>query len=144
MEVNTRDFGLVQVDEEAIYEFPEGVYGFETDKRFAVIEKTIEEDVSLLYLQSLENTIPCFLVFDPTKYYPSYTPEIAREDLAEFGTTDVEDLIFLVIATIPDSVKELSMNIKSPIVLDPKTKKAKQIILKNTDYAVRYQPFKLS
>ena len=144
MEINTRDFGLVQVDDEAIYEFPEGVYGFEEDKHFAVFEKNIEKDVSLLYLQSVENPVPCFLVFDPTKYYPAYTPEISQEDLEGFSTKDPEDLIFLVIATVPDSVKELSMNIKSPIVLDPKTRVAKQIILKNTDYAVKYQPFKLS
>ncbi len=144
MEINTRDFGLVQVDEEAIYEFPEGVYGFEGDKHFAVFEKTLEEDLSLLYLQSLENSIPCFLVFDPTKYYPSYAPEIDKEDLSEFSTTDLEELIFLVIATIPDSVTELSMNIKSPIVLDPQTRKAKQIILKNKDYSIKYQPFKRS
>lgn len=143
MEINTRDFGLVQVDDEAIYEFPDGVYGFEKDKHFAVFEKTIEKDVSLLYLQSVENPVPCFLVFDPTKYYPSYTPEISQEDLEGFSTKNPEDLIFLVIATVPDSVKELSMNIKSPIVLDPKARIAKQIILKNTDYEIRYQPFKL-
>ncbi|MDD2483982.1 MAG: flagellar assembly protein FliW [Eubacteriales bacterium] len=144
MEINTRDFGLVEVNEEAIYEFPEGVYGFEGDKHFAVFEKPIENDVSLLYLQSVENRVPCFLVFDPTKYYPEYTPEIDKEDLADFSTTDLEELIFLVIATVPDSVKELSMNVKSPIVLDPKTRKAKQIILKNKEYGIKYQPFNLS
>ena len=144
MEINTRDFGLIQVDEEAIYEFPEGVYGFEGDKRFAVLERPVEDNVSLLYLQSVENQIPCFLVFDPTKYYPSYSPELDAEDLEAFETQDLEELIFLVIATVPDSVEELSMNVKSPIVLDPKTKKAKQVILKNKDYGIRYQPFKIS
>lgn len=144
MEIKTRDFGLVEVDSEAIYEFPDGVYGFEEDHHFAVFEKTIEPEVSLLYLQSVDHPIPCFLVFDPTKYFPSYDPDIEKGDLESFSTTNLEDLIFLVIASVADSVTEISMNMKSPIVLDPKTRIAKQIILKNTDYAIRYQPFKRS
>jgi len=36
MEINTRDFGIVQIEEDALYDFPEGVYGFEEDTCFAV------------------------------------------------------------------------------------------------------------
>ena len=31
VEINTRDFGLIEVEDTAIYDFPEGVYGFEDD-----------------------------------------------------------------------------------------------------------------
>lgn len=141
MEIKTRDFGIVNVDEESIYEFPEGLYGFEAVKRFAVFEKEAGNDVTLIYLQSVDNPNPCFLVFDPTKYYPAYAPEIAKSDLDGFSTANLEDLVFLVIASVPESITELSLNMKSPVVLDPKTKTAKQVILKNTDYAIRYQPF---
>ncbi len=29
MEINTRDFGVVQVKDDAIYEFTDGLFGFE-------------------------------------------------------------------------------------------------------------------
>ena len=144
MKIKTRDFGIVDVDEESIYEFPEGVYGFEANKRFAIFEQEVGSDVTLIYLQSVDNPVPCFLVFDPTKYCPAYAPEIAKSDLDGFSTSNLEDLVFLVIASVPESVAELSLNMKSPVILDPKTKTAKQVILKNTDYAIRYQPFKRS
>ena len=32
MEINTRDFGIVEVEDDAIYKFDEGLYGFEDVK----------------------------------------------------------------------------------------------------------------
>ncbi len=140
MEINTRDFGIVEVQNDAIYEFDEGLYGFEDARKFAVFEKSFE-DVSFLYLQCIDNIVPCFLVFEPWDLHPDYRPILAKEDMEACKADDIEDLIFLVIASVPESIKDLSVNIKSPVVLNPKTRKARQVILQNPDYAVRYLPF---
>lgn len=140
MDINTRDFGMIQIAEDAIYEFPEGVYGFEEDTRFAIFEKSFE-GVSFLYLQSIKNLIPCFLVFEPWDLHPHYDPDISKEDMSLIEAGSIDDLIFLVTATVPSSIEELSLNIKSPIILNPKTKIARQVILQNPDYSVRYKPF---
>lgn len=140
MDINTRDFGVVQVEQDAIYEFPEGIYGFEEDEKFAIFEKTFD-DVSFLYMQSVKNLIPCFLVFEPWDLYPDYKPIVSKEDMSACEVESIEELIFLVIATVPSHIENLSLNIKSPVVLNPKTMKARQVILLNQDYVVRYQPF---
>ncbi|HHU18160.1 MAG: flagellar assembly protein FliW [Anaerovoracaceae bacterium] len=140
MEINTRDFGLVQVDEDDLYEFNEGIYGFEDCKKFAVFKKSFD-DISFLYLQSVEQLDPCFLVFNPWDLYPGYKPILSNDDMNACDADTIEDLIFLVIASIPSSIEEMSFNIKSPVVLNPRNKKAKQVILLNKDYSVRYQPF---
>lgn len=140
MDINTRDFGVVQVENDAIYKFPDGLYGFEDDKNFAVFEQSFE-DVSFLYLQSIDNLIPCFLVFEPWDLYPNYQPVLSKEDMAACHVDNVDDLIFLVIASVPSSIADLSINIKSPVVLNPKTRKARQVILQNPEYTVKYLPF---
>lgn len=140
MEVNTRDFGIVTVDDDAVYEFDEGLYGFEDAKRFAIFEKAIE-DVSFLYLQATDNIVPCFLVFEPWDLHPDYRPILTREDMELCKVDSIDDLIFLVIASVPSTVADLSINIKSPVVLNPKTRKARQVILQNPKYTVRYFPF---
>lgn len=140
MEINTRDFSIVEVQEDAIYEFDEGLYGFEDARNFAVFEKTFE-GVSFLYLQCIDSIVPCFLVFEPWDLHPDYRPVLTKEDMDACQVDDIEDLIFLVIASVPESIKNLSINIKSPVVLNPKTRKARQVILQNPDYTVRYLPF---
>jgi len=64
MEIQTREFGIIEVEEDALYDFPDGIYGFESEKKFAVFSRQIDE-YSFLYLQSVENLFPCFLVFEP-------------------------------------------------------------------------------
>lgn len=140
LEINTRDFGIIKVDDDAIFDFPDGIYGFEEVTKFAVFKNNID-DVSFLYLQSVQNPSPCFLVFEPWDLYANYKPEPSREDLTACEADSIDDLIFLTIANIPSSIHELSINIKSPIVLNPKTRKGKQIILQNSDYTVKYKPF---
>ncbi len=140
MEINTRDFGVIQVEVDAIYEFPAGLYGFENDKNFAIFEQSIE-DISFLYLQSVDHLIPCFLVFEPWELHPDYQPVLSKEDMEICQVDHNDELIFLVIATVPSTIENLSINIKSPVVLNPKTKKARQVILQNPDYTVKYLPF---
>jgi flagellar assembly factor FliW len=130
----------VEVENDAIYEFDDGLYGFEGDRKFAIFQKSFD-DVSFLYLQSVENIVPCFLVFEPWEMYPDYQPILSKEDLEICGDDNINNLIFLVIASVPSYIKDLSINIKSPVVLNPKTKKARQVILQNPDYTVRYLPF---
>ena len=140
MEINTRDFGPVTVEEDAVFDFPQGIYGFEDDISFAIFQKKFE-DVSFLYLQSVINTVPCFLVFEPVELMVGYDPQMSDEDLNLCQVTSPEDLIFLVIANVTDKVEEMSVNMKSPIVLNPKNRTGRQVILQNPDYTIRYQPF---
>lgn len=139
-EINTKDFGLVTVDESGLYDFPEGIFGFEGDTRFALFHKVLDE-IPFLYLQSAQNIDPCFLVFEPEDFYSGYSPLLSKEDLIACGAKSREDLVFLVIANITDSVELMSLNIKSPVVLNPDTKTGRQVILQNRDYPVRYRPF---
>ena len=140
MDINTRDFGIVQVEDDAIYEFEDGLYGFEDNKKFAIFAQAFD-DFSFLYLQSVDSMIPCFLVFEPWELHPDYQPVLSKEDMEICQADDIDDLIFLVIASVPSTIENLSINIKSPVVLNPKTRKARQVILQNPDYTVKYLPF---
>lgn len=140
MEINTRDFGKVEVDETSVFTFPYGIYGFEEDTEFALFVQ-MSGDLPFLYLQSTKNEVPVFLVFKPEEFIDNYVPSLTDEDLAVLEAKDTNDLIFLVIATVPNNVSDMSLNLKSPIVLNPASKKAGQFILRNSDYPIKYRPF---
>jgi flagellar assembly factor FliW len=141
MNVTTRDFGIIQIEDDSVYSFPQGVYGFEDVDSFAVFMHE-EAGVSFVYLQAVRSAHPCFLVFSPWDMIPDYSPRVSEEDLRFFGVDSEKDLIFLVIATVPaDDVRKLSVNAKSPVALNPLRMIGRQVILMNEDYPVRYHPF---
>ncbi len=144
MELKTRNFGTIHVDEDAIYKFPEGLYGFEDCKEFAIFQHDYDDELSLLYMQHTKDLFPCFLVFEPWDMYEGYDPHMEPADLKACGVESEDDLIFLSISTLPSSLDMLSLNLKSPVVLNPKTKEARQVILTNPEYEVRYYPFQAS
>lgn len=141
MDINTRDFGTVSVEEDALYHFPEGLYGFENIQEFCVFSQSFDEEIAFLYLQAKDSLDPCFLVFEPWDLYPNYAPSLLEADLNALDATGPEELIFLAITTIFPNPEELSLNVKSPVVLNPRTRIGRQVILENRDYPIRFQPF---
>lgn len=141
MDIKTRNFGVVTVQQDAVYSFPAGVYGFEDCHEFAIFQHDLDDELSLLYLHNTQGDFPCFLVFEPWDLFKGYAPKLSPEDLEACGVTSEDDLIFLSIAKLPAVATDLSLNLKSPVVLNPRTKEARQVILTNPDYEVRYYPF---
>ena len=41
LNIETRDFGTIEVKEEDIYDFPNGLYAFEENKRFALLSPLV-------------------------------------------------------------------------------------------------------
>jgi len=141
MDVTTRDFGVIQIDESSVYSFPQGIYGFEDVDTYAVFMHE-EDGVSFVYLQAVKTTEPCFLVFSPWDLAAFFEPKMSPDDLSLFNVESEKDLIFLTIATVPpESARQLSINIKCPIVLSPVNMTGRQVILLNEDYPVKYRPF---
>ena len=141
MDINTRDFGTVSVEEDALYRFPEGLYGFEDIHEFCIFSQSFDGEMDFIYLQATDSQYPCFLIFEPWDFYPGYTPSLTEGDLKSLEVKGPEELIFLSIATISLNPEELSLNVKSPVVLNPKTRIGRQVILENRDYPIRFQPF---
>ena len=90
-----------------------------------------------MWYQAINQTIPCFVVFNPFEIIDGYEPEMEPEDLKAFGGK-TDGLVFLVIAAVPRDVSKTTVNLKSPIVIDPKNRTAKQVILANKDYPIRF------
>lgn len=135
MNIKTRDFGYIAVNEEDEITFTCGMYGFEEYKKYVILKDSPEDDV--MYLQSLENSDLSFVLIDPYAVATGFDPSVNEEDLNDLETASESELKFLVIAIIKEEIKDSVVNLKSPIALNPKTRKAKQVILQNS-YPLRY------
>ena len=123
----------MEISEEQILEFPNGIYAFEDAKRFALIE--LEKGRYPAWLQCIDNIRPCFIVFDPWLICKDYEITLNSGEKAMLGVNDKTNLQVLCIARVPEDYKETTVNLKSPIVINMDTKKAAQVILpKNYPY----------
>jgi flagellar assembly factor FliW len=60
--------GEIEVDEERIIKFPEGIPAFENEKQFVIIP--MEENGPFYYLQSVTNPDLCLIMAQPFAFFP--------------------------------------------------------------------------
>ena len=137
MLVETTVLGQVEVDDDDIFDMPEGLYGFGGAGRFALIKKR-ESETTLMWYQSLDRRVPCFVVFNPFEIIDGYQPELERGDLNALGCKSASELSFLVIAVVPEDITKIIVNLKSPIAVNAKKRLARQVILVNKDYPIQF------
>ena len=127
MKIETRDFGTMEVSEEQLITFPDGLYAFEDSKHFALIAP--KENKYPMWLQCTDSLKPCFIVFDPQPLAESYQTSLGEGEKAILKINDDSKLMVLCIANVPEDFKDTTVNMKSPIVVNMDNKLAMQIIL---------------
>ena len=140
MLIKTAVLGEVEVSPEDIINIPDGLYGFDCRGEFAVVRKQ-EEDVTLMWLQAVRSGVPCFVVFNPYEIIDGYEPILEHRDMNFLGCDSVDELDFLVIAVVPEDVRDITVNAKSPIAINKKDRRARQVILANRNYPIKFPLF---
>ncbi|HVA26171.1 MAG TPA: flagellar assembly protein FliW [Chloroflexota bacterium] len=127
----------VSVDSRQIVTFNSGLIGLPQLKVFALIED--EESLPIRLLQCVSTPEFVFIVINPFTIYPNYDVEISDEDAAELGVTSPGDVLVLAIVTVPEDIRYVTANLLSPIVINMRNKRARQILLSDTDYPINYR-----
>lgn len=139
MEIKTKDFDTIEISEEDIIEFPDGVYAFEDVNKFVVLDTGSK--AGLMQLQSVENVEPRFIILDPYAFIEDYKPVLPDGVLEKLKANSARELSFFVIAVIPCNIKNSTVNLRSPIAINFKEKLGAQIILENCEYPIRFHLF---
>lgn len=134
MKIETRDFGEIEIAENTVITFPNGIIGFEDTHRYTLISPLGDETFPM-WLQSVEGKTPCFVVYDPMQIYSDYSFEITDE---EQQLLKIEDAQYrcLAVAIVPDDYKKTTINLRCPIVINTRDNVAAQVVLE--DYEFKY------
>jgi flagellar assembly factor FliW len=128
----TSRFGAVSVAEDRIINFVQGVPGFEKLRRFILIDHDAEG--VFRWLQSVDDPAVAFLLTDPNQFRPEYTVPLKKADADGLGVKDPGSLITLVMVCVSQETRELSLNLKGPVVFNADNMKAIQCVLDKEDY----------
>ena len=139
MKIETTRFGRVDVPEEKVITMPQGLLGFPDKRRFCIFQK--KKTSPFVWYQSLEDPALAFVLTDPWLFKPDYQVEleVVIQAMKWDGTGDQAPLECYVIVTIPRGAPDkMTANLMGPVVLNPNTREALQIVLSNESYSFKY------
>jgi flagellar assembly factor FliW len=134
MHIETSRFGNIEVDEQRLMSFGQGILGFPDEKRYALIQTA--EGSGFYWLQSVDRPDLAFVVCDPRLFVADYRAPIRTEELRVIGLEDPERAqVFIIVNRVEDL---LTGNLQGPLVVNADNREAKQLVLSDKRYSTRH------
>lgn len=137
MLLKTKNFGEINIEEDKILTFPEGIPGFEELTKYVIIQNP-DESMPFQWLQSLENGELTFVIINPFIFKSDYDFQIPQYIVEKLDIKQPEDINVFNIVIIPEDIGKMTANLQAPIIINTKNNKGKQIILDNTNYQTKH------
>jgi flagellar assembly factor FliW len=138
MKVNTKPYGLIDVDERQKIHFPEGLLGFDNLRDYVLLDALQQP---FYWLQSVDIQEIAFVLIDPLIFRPDYTPDISPYELEalDLETGNEENTLIFAIVTIPDDQQEMTANLQGPLVINRHTHVGRQCISESDRWKTRHK-----
>lgn len=140
MRLDTKHFGELEIEDEKIINFSEGLLGFEDEKRFIIINNQDEES-PFQWLQSVKNPDLAFVIINPFIVYPNYDIEIPKRTLKKLEIDNEKNIIIYSIVVVPKDVEKMTTNLLGPVVININKMLGKQVILDDERYSTKHHIF---
>jgi flagellar assembly factor FliW len=137
MKINTRHFGEIEILEDKIITFKEGIPSFEDVRKYVLIDSGDVES-PFKWLQSVDRPTLAFAIVDPFLIKKDYEINIDDNTLKTLGIEKGEDVEVFAIVVVPEDVSKMTMNLKAPVVINRKNREGMQVVLDTDKYGVRH------
>ncbi|MBP5402855.1 MAG: flagellar assembly protein FliW [Treponema sp.] len=135
MDVKTKQGTVVSVDNDHIFNFPEGLFGFELYHNYAVYES---EYSPFMWMQSIEDPHLAFLIVDPFLIVNDYELDVDDKSLAKIGISSPTDVFVMTIVTIPQEGGPVTANLQGPVIINKNTNQCLQVILNSNRWTTKH------
>jgi len=133
--IKTKPYGEIEVSERQRIYFPEGIIGFEDVKYYYLLDS---REGPFYWLQAENIPELAFLLVNPRLFMEDYELMVREEDIKSLNPESKDDIIDFAIVTVPEDPSRISANLMGPIIINRKTKVAKQVISLNEKYTVKH------
>jgi flagellar assembly factor FliW len=107
-------FGRLEVDADAVIEFPAGLIGL-GGARYALV--ATEPEAPFAWLHSVEDPDVALPVTNPWLHYGDYQVDLSDADSARVGTEDASEVDVWVTVRAAGELTDFSCNLRAPIVV---------------------------
>ncbi len=124
MRFNTTRFGVLEVDNDRLITFPDGIPGFPDVKRYILMDY---RDTSLKWLQSVDDPDIAFIVAESKIFSPDYSVKLDDAIRQYLEIKDESDLAILVIVRVENG--NIAPNLHGPLLLNAENMRGVQIVV---------------
>ncbi len=121
--IQSQQFGELEVSKINIFNFPDGVHGFESEKRFILIND--EKIAPFKWLISMDN---------PNIGFPIVSPWLVNLEFEIDESVQLEERIPMVVVNTMTEGGKMTANLKAPIFLDVNSLTGTQEIIENSKW----------
>ncbi len=138
MKVNTKPYGLIDVDQRQKIHFPAGILGFENLKNYVLLDALQQP---FYWLQSMDVQEIAFVLIEPYIFRPDYSPDVSQSELEEIQLTpdSTDEMLVFTIVTIPDEQRDMTANLQGPILINRNLHIGRQCISENENWKTRHK-----
>jgi len=133
MQIKTRTLGAVEATHESFVTLPEGLIGYDDQREFALVASA--DHAPFRWLLSFADPDVTFPLLPAALVVDDYRPALASSDTRVIGAVASDALEVYVIASV-DADGRLTANLRAPIVLNPTSRLARQVVLSDGRWTV--------
>lgn len=142
MRIQTRYHGEIQLAQEEIIHFSKGIPGFPNENKFVLL--SLPDQSLLSIMQSVNTPELAFVLTNPFSFTEKYEFTLDDGTIEQLSIVNQEDISVFSIVTVHDPFEKTTANLQAPIILNGKNNEAKQVILNDTKYKIKYPLFQLA
>jgi flagellar assembly factor FliW len=133
MLLRTTRFGTINVNSEDVIATPVGFPGLEDCRQWILLADAAND--ALAWLQSATRPDTALPVVSPRRFVPDYRFRAYRSELAPLELASLDEAHVLTV--VAENEGRLTLNLKAPIVVNVRTRTARQIVV-NDDHPLQY------
>ncbi|MDL4839221.1 flagellar assembly protein FliW [Aquibacillus rhizosphaerae] len=139
MHIHTKYFGEVEVNENDVITFPQGIPGFIEEKQFILLP--LEDNPIFNVMQSTIESELAFIVVNPYHFVLDYEFDIDQATLDLLEIEAEKDVQVLAIVSLKDPFVSSTANLQAPLIINQNKRIAKQYITNIKDLSTKESIF---
>lgn len=139
MNIETKYQGELDINEDHIITFAQGIPAFEEETSFILLP--FEQDTPFFVLQSTKTVEIAFIIVDPFQFVSKYEVKLPDATIEQLAIEKEEDVAIFVMLTVREPFTETTANLQAPVIINTAKQKGKQLLMSTSNYKTKHAIF---
>jgi flagellar assembly factor FliW len=138
MQIQSTRFGTIEIRDDAVLDFPDGLPGLR-GQRWAFVAKS--DDSPFYWLHSVEDADVAVPVTSPWLFFSDYEVRVPEDEAHALGLHDPSDAYIVCVVRATEHLADFTINLAGPLIINAHSKVGRQVLNDAGGYSVRHPLF---